>query len=169
MYGESVGVLVEEEAELAEGTDADASGLRLLRGRGGGGSSGGGDDEGEGEVYEYPGAEYAFLGKFVANLLSVLRMSMGDNDFAAVAFFDADRAVVFWVVWGLIAYLTSIIFFNFVVAEASASYERVCDNLDEVLILEKAQLINESEEMTGNRGDPLKKFPRYLIVRDTET
>jgi len=169
VYSDTVGVLTPEEAELDAGTDAEATGLRLLRGRGGGGSSGGGEEDGEGEVYEYPGAEYAFLGKFAGNLLSVLRMSMGDNDFSAVALFDEERAIVFWVVWALIAYLTSIIFFNFVVAEASASYERVCDNLDEVLILEKAQLINESEEMTGKYGDQKKKFPRYLIVRDTET
>lgn len=169
MYSETVGVLVPAELELAEETDAEAPGRRLLRGRGGGGSSGGGEDDGEGEVYEYPGAEYAFLAKFLANVLSVFRMSMGDNDFGAVAYFDAERAIVFWVVWALIAYLTSIIFFNFVVAEASASYEAVSNNLDEVLILEKAQLINESEEMTGQYGDHKTKFPRYLIVRDTET
>ena len=41
--------------------------------------------------------------------------------------------VVFWILWALTVTVTCIIFLNFIVAEASASYTAVTETLDEVI------------------------------------
>ena len=40
---------------------------------------------------------------------------------------------IFWLMWILTVVVTSIIFLNFVVAEACASYSRVVDSLESVI------------------------------------
>ena len=37
--------------------------------------------------FEYPGAEYSHLHPMLGNLITVIRMSLGDNDFLAVSKF----------------------------------------------------------------------------------
>ena len=41
--------------------------------------------------------------------------------------------IVFWLLWGLTVIVTCVIFLNFIVAEASASYTAVTETLDEVI------------------------------------
>ena len=43
--------------------------------------------------------------------------------------------------------MTCIIFLNFIIAEASASYEKVKENLTAMINKEKSQLIGEAEQM----------------------
>ena len=50
--------------------------------------------------------------------------------------------------WALVVIIGSIIFLNFIIAEASASYEKVNECLEEFVEKEKASLIAESEIMT---------------------
>jgi hypothetical protein len=47
----------------------------------------------------------------------------------------------------MVTIITSVIFLNFIVAEASASYVKVTETLEQVIWQEKASLIVESEEM----------------------
>ena len=65
--------------------------------------------------------------------------------------------------------LASIIFLNFIIAEVSASYESVNQNISGLIDQEKTQLIKESEDMipASWKKDPMK-FPRYLIRREIE-
>ena len=75
------------------------------------------------------------------------------GDFAAIdASTELEKAenLLFWLMWILTVVITSIIFLNFIVAEASASYSHVVETLESVIQKEKAALINESEEMTLN-------------------
>ena len=75
-------------------------------------------------------------------------MSLGDNDFAATVYMDTDKTrVLFWVVWVLIAYFNCITFLNFIIDEASDSYERLMSNIENILKLQKLAFICESLEM----------------------
>jgi len=99
---------------------------------------------------EYPGAEYKELGHFIGNIVTIFRMSMGDNDMPALIYLGLPRMRLFWPVWVIICYLTFIIFFNFVIAEASKSYATVTANLDNILMQEKVALVNECEDIMFN-------------------
>ena len=61
------------------------------------------------------------------------------------------------------------IFLNFVVAEVCASYAKVKEYLLPVIEREKAVLINESEEMTMESMRHNRNYPKYIIVRQTES
>lgn len=70
-----------------------------------------------------PGIEYEQIGLFLGNIMATIRISMGD--FAAIDaadFLTKEENYLFWFIWLLTAILTCIIFLNFIVAEASASY-----------------------------------------------
>lgn len=57
---------------------------------------------------------------------------------------------------------------NFIIAEASASYQNVAEQLDPTILSEKASLICEADEMTLNVFKNSSKFPKYIVVRDIE-
>ena len=82
---------------------------------------------------DYPGVEYHQIGRFLGNMITVLRMAIGDNDLAAIVSMTNLQSYMFWVMWLIIVFLTCIIFLNFIIAEASASYERVSEQLDNYL------------------------------------
>ena len=70
-----------------------------------------------------PGIEYKKIGLFFGNILQTVRISMGD--FAAIDASDyltEGENYLFWCIWLLTAVITCIVFLNFIVAEASASY-----------------------------------------------
>ena len=76
------------------------------------------------------GSEYKAVGLLVGNFLWTFRLSMGD--FAAIdaqSTLSRQESQIFWVMWVITLVLTCIIFLNFVVAEACASYSRVKDSL----------------------------------------
>ena len=106
---------------------------------------------------------------FVGEIIWTLRMSLGD-----LAAIDASGNLtdtdnyVFWVLWILTVTITNIIFLNFIVAEASASYTKVTETLESVIWKERTALINESEEMTFASRKNNQKLPKYLIIRETE-
>ena len=81
-----------------------------------------------GNPTEYPGVEYDPLDHFIGNMITIFRMSMGDNDLPAIVYLGYYRAILFWCVWLIICYFTFIIFFNFLIAEACKSYEVVTNN-----------------------------------------
>ena len=94
-------------------------------------------------------------------------MSLGDFDFGAALLMDHEVNILFWFTWVIVAFITCIIFLNFIIAEASASYERVSGKLGQYLHFSKVSLINESEDMMPMewKQNP-KYFPKYLIIRE---
>jgi len=92
-------------------------------------------------------------------------MSLGDFDFDASTEMKSHINIIFWIIWLLIVVITNIIFLNFIIAEASASYETVKERLDEMILKERADLIKESEDMTADFLKTKNKFPKYIIVR----
>jgi len=96
-------------------------------------------------------------------------MSMGDfSAIGAQKTLNAVESKIFWLLWLVTSIMTCIIFLNFVVAEACASYARVKEYLGAVIQREKAVLIAESEEMSMNCMRNKTKYPKYLIVRKLE-
>lgn len=96
-------------------------------------------------------------------------MSLGDGSaIGATTNLTKIEMKIFWLMWMMTVIVTCIIFLNFVVAEACASYTRVVESLDAVIKQAQAILISESEEMTLNRFKNKAKFPRYLVVRCIE-
>lgn len=81
------------------------------------------DDDG------YFGEEYSRIGLFIGNWMQTLRISMGDFDFDGANDLDDDLNRVYWFIWLVMVVVTCIIFLNFVIAEACASYEKVMGNL----------------------------------------
>ena len=98
--------------------------------------------------------------------LWTLRLSLGDPA-ACEAAKELRRYEnhIFWLMWLLITIVTSIIFLNFIVAEASASYLKVTQTLELVIWKESASLILESESMIKKKDKTQEAFPKALIVR----
>jgi len=99
---------------------------------------------------EMPGEEYDHLGLFFGSFFNVLRISLGDFDFAASEYLTVEENWMFWIIWLMVVVLTCIIFLNFIIAEASASYEKVKERLSAEVLKAKAELITEAEHMTFN-------------------
>ena len=110
----------------------DHSDRRRLKPKSGGGSSnsGGADDDDDGLIPP----EYKYTGMFVGQFLSTLRLSIGD--FASIetaAALPKAENILFWHIWFLAVILTNVVFLNFIVAEASASYAKVTETLEAVI------------------------------------
>lgn len=74
--------------------------------------------------------------------------------------------IMFWIIWVFVMGATCIVFLNFIVAEASASYAVVMDTLDQVIQQEKAALIAEADGLSMNTTK--EKYPKYLITREKD-
>ena len=59
-------------------------------------------------------------------------------------------------------------FLNFIIAEASYSYENVSEKLDAYILSEKASLIEEAELMLFESCKDKQNFPKYIIIREME-
>ena len=110
--------------------------LRILKPKGGGGG-GGGETAGEFEIdpeLNSAAKEYNALGLHMGEFVWTLRLSIGDGAAIEASKFlnEADNRV-FWIIWLLVTIVTSVIFLNFIVAEASASYVKVTETLEQVI------------------------------------
>jgi hypothetical protein len=114
-------------------------------------------------------SEYKAVGLMVGEFMWTFRMSMGDfSAIGAQKTLSEIESKIFWFLWLITTIMTCIIFLNFVVAEACASYAKVKEYLFSVIEREKAVLISECEQMTMNCMRNKMKYPKYLIVRETE-
>ena len=66
---------------------------------------------------------------------------MGDFGFDAANMLSDPLNGIYWAVWLIIVVVTNIIFLNFIIAEACASYENVASNLNAFILMERAALI----------------------------
>ena len=90
---------------------------------------------------------------------------MGDHDFDGANYLEPELNRIYWICWAVIVAITCIIFLNFIIAEASASYERVMENLGEMIQKERASLIVESETMMPQQLKTPKRFPQFIVIR----
>ena len=104
-------------------------------------------------------------------MITIIRMSMGDFDLGALVYMNETSSKIFWFMWIIIVLVTAVIFLNFIVAEAGASYEKISANIANYLQYEKIELINESEQMLYHSAEARKndqKFPMFIIIREME-
>ena len=79
---------------------------------------------------------------------------------------------MFWVLWFVIVIVNCIIFLNFIIAEVSASYQIIKENVTMIMLQEKCILVAESEDMIRVRFGRHKLdkwshlFPDYIISRE---
>lgn len=119
-----------------------------------------------------PGVEYKKIGLFFGNILQTVRISMGDfGVIGAADYLTAEENYLFWFIWLLTAVITCIIFLNFIVAEASASYTEVSEQLENYIQQQRASLVAEAEGLI-----PLQyklrhqdDYPKYIVIRKIET
>jgi len=122
-----------------------------------------------------PYGEYAHLDIFMGNFMAVLRTSMGDFDFSAADYLTPNENVLFWCIWFAIVLMTCIIFLNFIIAEASASYEKVKERLEAYIFKAKANMVAEVELMyfddfpCGICTRTNEKMPKFLVIRKIDT
>jgi hypothetical protein len=117
---------------------------------------------------DIPNEEYDHIGLFFGYIITTLRQSLGDFDFEASMSLTAQENIVYWLIWILTVLLTCIIFLNFIIAEASASYESVKSNLTAMIMKEKASLIFEAEDILFERNKDENKFPARVIIRKVD-
>ena len=116
-----------------------------------------------------PGIEYRLIGLFVGNIISTLRTSLGDfADIPAVAYLDFHESVAYWFLWLIVIVVTNIVFLNFIIAEASASYEKVSEFLDEYIYKDQINLIADAEMMTPRIFKNDNTYPKYIIIREVD-
>lgn len=82
----------------------------------------------------FSGQEYLKINRFIANMIFVYRISLGDYDFGASTVLDDLQNGIYWFFWALIVTVTCIVFLNFIIAEVGASYSNVKQNV-EVFVL----------------------------------
>jgi len=105
---------------------------------------------------------------FIGNFIWTFRLSLGDYDLIGeVPGMSNGDTYMFWIVWVLSVTLTSIIFLNFIIAEASASYQKVVDDMEAIIAKERVSMIKEAEEMTREVKKTEVHYPPYLIVRSS--
>ena len=80
----------------------------------------------------YLGIEYLEMHRLLANFVDTLKLSMGDfgSVITGSADLNSEDNKIFWLVFLMVFILTCVIFLNFIIAEASASYEKVSAELD---------------------------------------
>lgn len=117
----------------------------------------------------FPGVEYKEIGLFVGNIINTLRVSTGDFEIIGTALYlEEEENIIFWVFWVIIVGVTCIVFLNFIIAEAGASYENVNELMDQYILQDKAAMIAEAEIMMPQFLKSNAKFPKYIIIRQID-
>ena len=118
--------------------------------------------------------EYLMISPFFANILTTLRLALGDFDFGIISNpkkeLNTKQHILFWIVWCIMVALSSLIFLNFIIAEVSNSYGKVRVRVDEEVQKERANLINEVEGLMSKKYKEKNKklFPKYTVIREIE-
>ena len=94
---------------------------------------------------------------------------MGDFDFGAIDYLSDAEFSLFWIVWLAILISSNIVFLNFIIAEASASYENVKEKLEAEVYRSRARLISEAQFMTFKSSKNCKIMPQFIIIREADT
>ena len=74
-------------------------------------------------------------------------MSLGDFNFDASIYLTKEENYIYWCMWFCVVLMTCIVFLNFIIAEASNSYDGVMSRLEAMVNKEKSELISEAEDI----------------------
>lgn len=84
---------------------------------------------------EAPNAEFRQVGMFMGNFIQTIRVATGDFAIIDSAVFIKEReeSIIFWIIWFFTVLVACVIFLNFIVAEASESYNEVSEYIEEYI------------------------------------
>ena len=101
----------------------------------------------------------------------MFRISMGDFAIIDCVKFMNNRedVIVFWIIWFLMVLVLAVIFLNFVVAEATETYNLVNESIVETIYQQKADLIADAESIMPNKFKTINHFPQYIVRRSIDT
>lgn len=118
-----------------------------------------------------PNFAYRQISIFYANIIQMFRISMGDFAIIdCIKFSDKQEDVIlFWILWFLMVIVLAVIFMNFVVAEATETYNEVNESIVEFIYQQKADLIADAESIMPNRLKKVEHFPQFIVSRKIET
>ena len=103
------------------------------------------------------------VGLWVGNIIWTLRASLGDFGMIdAGKKLDSSQNYLFWVGFLITTFFGCVIFLNFIVAEASASYTAVTEILEQVIWQGQADLLSEAETMTWDQYQNNDKFNQII-------
>ena len=113
--------------------------------------------------------EYVNIGSFFGNVMTTLRLSLGDFEFTVLTdeTMGENQHWLYWIIWVFMVIFSALIFLNFIIAEVSNSYNNVKVNIDALIYKERAALIEEVEDILSSSTIRTNKkmFPRYIVVR----
>ena len=120
--------------------------------------------------------EYSKIGPFFGGIVTTIRLSLGDFDFDILTKSVQDGGLntkqhfLYWAVWLMIIIFSALIFLNFIIAEVSNSYNGINENIGAIIVKERADLINEAEDLLSQKYKKSNKlhFPRYVVHREME-
>ena len=79
--------------------------------------------------------DYKYIGLEWGEFMWTLRISIGDNSaIGDSAFLAKAEGLIFWLLWTVASIVTCVVFLNFIVAEACASYTIVTETLQETVV-----------------------------------
>ena len=101
----------------------------------------------------------------------MFRISMGDFALIDLVKYMNNRedVIIFWIIWFIMVLVLAVVFLNFVVAEASETYNIVNDSIIETIYKQKADLIHDAESIMPNALKSTRHFPKYIVRRQIET
>lgn len=120
------------------------------------------------DSYKIAMIEHYHIGGFAGNFLATMRLSVGDYAVVSGApYLETVESISFWVMFLICVFVTTIIFLNFIVAEASNSYNGVSEKMEEYVQFAIADMIAEAEALLPTSLMLKRKhwFPKYIISR----
>lgn len=92
-------------------------------------------DEKDGWSRDAPNAEYRMIGLFAGSIVQTFRLAMGDFAIIGSSMYikDPNESILFWILWFITVLLGCVIFLNFIVAEASETYNEVSEYIEEYI------------------------------------
>ena len=95
---------------------------------------------------KHPSAHFNKLPYFMGNILTAMRITIGDGNFDQVKLLTPWESRVWWVVCVFCVVFGNFIFLNFIIAQISDCYQNVKDRLDVLMYKEKAYMCKEVED-----------------------
>jgi hypothetical protein len=90
---------------------------------------------------------YIYLVHFLGNFFDSLRCSIGNFEVIKRVQNTLESGVLFWCCWAVIVTLQVIILLNFIIADITASYNRISKLLAEIIEQDKCAMLSEAEKM----------------------
>jgi len=118
--------------------------------------------------------EYDAIGYFMGNVVTTLRLSLGDFDFSVLTDKQYPLTPVehgmFWSTWVTMVLFSTLIFLNFIIAEVSNSYAVVKEKLGALVYKERLTLIKEAEDIMSSetKARDQTKYPKYIVMREMD-